>query len=47
MKTKRSRLAPMEAASLLGLVLKNETQQDIAYSGTTRVVRKKLAAPKK
>ena len=42
MKTKRSRLAPMEAVSLLGLVPKNETQQDIAYSGTTRVVRKEV-----
>ena len=32
----------MAVASLLGLVPKNETQQDITYSGTTRVVRKEV-----
>ncbi len=42
MKTKRTRLAPMAVASLLGLVPKNETQQDITYSGTTGVVRKEV-----
>ncbi len=42
MKTKRTSLAPMAVTSLMGLVPKNETQQDITYSGTTSVVRKEV-----
>lgn len=42
LKTKRTRIAPMAVTSLMGLVPKNETQQDITYSGTTGVVRKEV-----
>jgi hypothetical protein len=42
MKTKRTSLAPMAVTSLLGLVPKNETQQDITYSGTAGVLRKEV-----